>query len=487
MNWGKKNSPMRSTLNVGGLSLLTALGLTAGATCAVASSATINLEVSEGKLLALKGTASNVFIADPTIADVQVPVPNRLFIFGKAPGHTTLFALDSSGATIASYSVDVVIGTTAATKALTSDPNSPADLKIRPAGDSMVVSGTYSDPLKASLGHDEAVLAVKDKSHLSDQSVVQGSVQVNLRVRVAEVSRSIVKTLGFNWNALFTVGSGFGFGVQTGRGSGAASFSSLCCGNGGSLTFTGAGNGTGLYGAGYNGGSAQIGAVIDALATEGYVTLLAEPNLTALSGEPANFLAGGEFPVPISFTTAGAGAASAPTIGIEFKQYGVSLSFVPTVLASNRINLRVRPEVSELSNQGSVTENGFNIPGILVRRAETTIELGSGESFAIGGLLQNNVQSQVDSTPGLTDLPVLGALFRSSTFQRNESELVIIVTPYIVRPVDDPTALKTPLDGFRAASDLEELIAGHVVSPNVSLSEPAAGPRLNGDAGFELQ
>ena len=174
----------------------------------------------------------------------------------------------------------------------------------------------------------------------------------------------------------------------------------------------------------------MVNAAIDALAEEGLVNVLAEPNLTALSGETASFLAGGEFPIPIDNGNNG--------LTIEFKEFGISLAFTPTVLSADRISLKVRPEVSDLSEKGAITVNGLVIPALATRRAETTVELGSGQSFAIGGLMSSDIQNRLSKYPGLGDLPVLGALFRSTRFQSNETELVILVTPYLVRPVDEP-------------------------------------------------
>jgi pilus assembly protein CpaC len=200
----------------------------------------------------------------------------------------------------------------------------------------------------------------------------------------------------------------------------------------------------------------------------------------ALSGEAASFLAGGEFPIPV--------AQRDDEISIEFKKFGVSLDFVPTVLSGNRINMKVRPEVSELSETGAIEVNGLRIPALSVRRAETTVELGSGQSFAIAGLLQNTSRTGVDKVPGLGDVPVLGTLFRSSRFQRNETELVIVITPYIVRPVSQANALAVPNDAVQPANDLERIFLGRINTPRTAI--PPIGPgaaRLKGDVGFMLE
>jgi pilus assembly protein CpaC len=220
-------------------------------------------------------------------------------------------------------------------------------------------------------------------------------------------------------------------------------------------------------------------ASLNLMEASGRATILAEPTLTALSGETATFLAGGEFPIPI--------AQSLGSVSVEYKQYGVGLAFTPTVLADGRISMRVRPEVSELSDQGSVRMNNFVVPALTTRRAETTVELGSGQSFVIGGLLRNTGNNSVDKAPWLGDLPILGALFRSNSFRRQETELVIVVTPYLVRPVSD-SQIALPTDGFRNADDLKRVLLdkssesvsgeqrpGPIVLPS-STAAPSIGP-----------
>jgi len=219
---------------------------------------------------------------------------------------------------------------------------------------------------------------------------------------------------------------------------------------------------------------------VKALEERGVVRRLAEPNLIALSGDTASFLAGGEIPIPVA---QGLGQTS-----IEYKQYGVSLSFTPTVLSDGRISLRVRPEVSQLSTAGAVTLNGFTVPGITTRRAETTVELGSGQSFMIGGLLNNNVANATDKVPGIGALPIIGALFRSNNFRRSQTELVIVVTPYLVKPVD-ASAIRLPTDGIKAPSDIERWLLGTTVKgdsgarrPVPTPAAPAAAPAVGGGA-----
>jgi pilus assembly protein CpaC len=233
--------------------------------------------------------------------------------------------------------------------------------------------------------------------------------------------------------------------------------------------------------AAFNAKGWDFNAVIDALEAEGLVTILAEPNLTALTGETASFLAGGEFPILVP--------SADGQVTIEFKKFGVSLAFTPTVIGETRINLHVRPEVSQLSNQNAVKLDTFEVPSLVTRRAETTVELGSGQSFAIAGLLQNNVTHDIRKFPALGDIPVLGALFRSDRFQRDETELVIIVTPYIVRPASR-MRLAAPTDGFVPPHDVERLITGGTHRRNPVAGKPRtvdrSGKTLIGPVGFQL-
>jgi len=215
---------------------------------------------------------------------------------------------------------------------------------------------------------------------------------------------------------------------------------------------------------------------LDLMQNDGLVSTLAEPNLTALSGETASFLAGGEFPIPVS--------QGNNAVTIEYKQYGVGLAFTPVVLGDGRISLRVRPEVSELSDAGSVKLGGFVVPSLITRRAETTLELGSGQSFMLAGLLQNRNNNSIEKAPFLGDLPILGTLFRSTSYQRAETELVIVVTPYLVRPVSSQIAL--PTQGYRAPTDAQQVLAGQtfvgVSGPAAAVPAPAV-PAFTGSAG----
>jgi pilus assembly protein CpaC len=300
--------------------------------------------------------------------------------------------------------------------------------------------------------------------------------QVNIRVRIAEMSRETVKQFGFNWQAAFGIGN-FVLGIATGHSflDAAGTFISRAPGQ---LTSDTVNNGA----FGFHAGRTDVNALLDALENHGLINVLAEPNLSAVSGEPASFLAGGEFPIPVP---QGNG-----TISIEFKKFGVSLSFVATLTDGNRINLHVLPEVSQLSTTGAIQVSNITIPALTTRRAETTIELSSGQSFAIAGLLQNNITQNLDKFPWLGDVPVLGSLFRSTAFQHDESELVVIVTPYVVRPTDTANRLLAPSDGYAPPSDGRQVLNGDVARPQQQKQGAApatrSGTGLIGPAGFDL-
>ena len=322
---------------------------------------------------------------------------------------------------------------------------------------SIVLDGQVDNPVQAQELRELAERYLGDDETLLFRVRVAAPTQVNLRVRVAEVSRDVLKEFGINWEAIFQNGN-FAFGLVSGR--------AVSDGLGNFLRSpTGANSAFGSW----QSGDDFVNTALDALAEEGLVNVLAEPNLTALSGETASFLAGGEFPIPIDSDEDG--------LEIEFKEFGISLAFTPTVLSANRISLRVRPEVSDLSDKGAITINGLIIPALATRRAETTVELGSGQSFAIGGLLSTDIENAISKYPGLGDLPVLGALFRSTRFRSNETELVILVTPYLVRPVDEPV-MALPTDGYRAPSDIERILDGPPAQrPAAARSRRPAQPR----------
>lgn len=429
----------------------------------------VQLEINKGSLIRLDRPAASVFIANPEIADIQVKSPTLVYVLGKKVGETTLYAVDAGDRILANLRIGVSHNLSALSRAI-AEMLPGQSVTVQSIDGTLVLEGEVKSP---SLAQDLRMLAsrfVGPDEPILNRVKVDAPTQVNLRVRVAEVSRSVVKQFGVNWDGVFDTGS-FVFGLATGNPVIAAG-SFLTRQNDANSIFAGA-----------SPGNLDLNTLVDALADEGLITVLAEPNLTALSGETASFLAGGEFPIPVP--------QRQDTITIEFKKFGVQLAFTPIVLDSGRISLRVNPEVSQLTSTGSIKLGGFTVPALTTRRAETTVELGSGQSFAIAGLLQNSLDHDVSKFPGLGDLPVLGALFRSDTFKRDESELVILVTPYTVRPVGGP-ALATPADGYRPPSDIERILLGHNYGEPGKTPEEGAvlegqGHRLAGDVGFMLE
>lgn len=414
----------------------------------------IEIELSEGQLLRLDRAMASVFIANPAIADITAKSERLLYLFGKTVGTTTLFALDGNDNVIANVTVHVTHNLARLDKAL-SELVPDGQIEVSSVDGAIILAGAVETASESEDARRLATRFISEGEEVINRLAVTAPNQVNLRVRIAEVSRDVINQLGFNWD--FFVDSSFNFGLQ--------SLNPIAGIN--TLAFSG------------TAGDASIDALIDALAEDNLVTVLAEPNLTALSGETATFLSGGEFPIPVS--------QDADSITIEFKQFGVSLSFTPTVLGRSRVSMRVRPEVSQLSNAVQVLAEGFAIPGLTTRRAETSVELASGQSFAIAGLLSDNTRSEARKIPGLGDLPILGALFQSDRFERRETELVIIVTPYVVRPVD-ANQLKTPVDPYRAAplAASGQATVGAESSRVVPL-DPAQASRLRGNnTGFIL-
>ena len=386
----------------------------------------LSVELKKGQIVHLDRPAASVMIAEPNIADIEVKSPQIIYIFGKAIGETTLYALDDKDKTI--YSTVVTIThNLSGLKSLARKMFPDADINFRSSDGGLVIEGHATSPQQAA-----NIVELASSYMLEDETLVNlldigGSEQITLRLRIAEVARSELKQFGISLDTFFNAGN-FAFGFANGR----DFFDSLT----GVVTTN---QDVGAIYTGHNSSRWNINGIIDALEDEGFMTTLAEPNLTAMSGQAASFLAGGEFPIPL--------VDEDGRVTVEFREYGVSLDFTPTVMSENRISLTVAPEVSTLSQAGAVTLSGFSIPALSTRRTQTTVELASGQTFAIAGLLQNDISNNVEKFPGLGDIPMLGALFSSSRFQRNETELVILITPYVVSPTSENT-LKTPLDGF---------------------------------------
>ncbi|NUR11290.1 MAG: type II and III secretion system protein family protein, partial [Bradyrhizobium sp.] len=377
----------------------------------------------------------------------------QLYVFGKTSGETTIFATSKGGRVV--YAANVRVGNNISSVGEMLHLAMPdANIQATPMNNLVLLTGTVANPEDVAEAQRLTQAYVGGDTQVISRLKSATPLQVMLKVRIAEVNRSLLKSWGTNLLSRDRTG-GFNFGIGRGNpgtingpGSATANLSSTA------TTLAGFGHFLGL----------DLLGTLDIAATDGLATVLAEPNLTALSGETASFLAGGEFPIPVS--------QGNNAISIEYKQYGVGLAFTPIVLGDGRISMRVRPEVSQLSDAGAVTLGNYQVPALTTRRAETTVELGSGQSFMIAGLMQNTGNNSVDKTPILGDLPVLGALFRSTKFQRQETELVVIVTPYLVRPVSGQLA--TPIDGLRSPNDIVRDIGGQTFTGRSGDRAPTA-------------
>ncbi|RMB28561.1 pilus assembly protein CpaC [Sphingomonas sp. PP-F2F-G114-C0414] len=423
-----------------------------GAT-APAGSPVVQVNTGRGRLVTLARPMSDLFVADDAIADVQVRSPTQLYIFGKKTGETTISATAKGGAVV--YSATIRVGNNLdSVQQMLGLAMPEAQVVATPMNGLILLTGTVAAPEDAAEAERLVQAFVGDSTKVLSRLKTATPLQVNLQVRIAEVSRSFVKNIGVNIQSRDGTG-GFKFGVAQGRGASNQFFPGGALSTGftapaqSGVTQSTLGTTFGL--AGKLLGLDLIGA-IDLGETTGQVTTLANPNLTALSGETGTFLAGGEVPIPI--------AQALGTVTVDYKQYGVSLAYTPTVLSDGRISLRVRPEVSQLDYSNAVTLNGTRVPGLTTRRTETTVELGSGQSMMISGLLSNSHNNSYDKTPGLANLPIIGALFRSNAFQRNETELVIVITPYLVKPVNNASDIALPTDGARAPSDIDRVLLG---------------------------
>lgn len=522
---------LTTKLLLAGLALapLTAVpATTATAQSVIKPSQDVVLSIGRGELVNVPGSMADVFVANDFIADVQVKSQRQLYVFGKAGGETTVYASNSAGDVIWSANVRVGSNIGSIDQMLTlAMPD--ANIQAATMGNNTVLlTGTVSSPEDAADAQQLVQAYLGDDANVISRLRMATPLQVNLQVRFAEVSRSLVRDISSNLATRDTSG-GFVFGA--GRNSAGnivgndpssaivdldpcSVFEIVCPVDPTRLrpydiinqrfvtTETRFEPSLGKHGTLLSMGAKVLG--LDILSTldlgeqVGLVSTLSQPNLTALSGETAEFLAGGEFPIPVS---QGLGA-----VNVEYKNYGVSLAYTPTVLANGRISLRVRPEVSELSTKGAVSIDGVSIPALTTRRAETSVELGSGQSFMIAGLMQNSSNNLLEKTPGLGDVPILGNLFRSKSYQKGETELVIVVTPYLVKPVD-ANDIVLPTDGFRAPNEIESIVgymqnggkagetrpkptlreAGDPNAPAISYGTPAEGEEQQAAAPSEAR
>ncbi|HXQ08910.1 MAG TPA: type II and III secretion system protein family protein [Bradyrhizobium sp.] len=410
------------------------------------------LGIGKSVVIDLPRDIKDVLVADPKIANAVVRSAQRAYIIGAAVGQTNIVFFDSAGQQIAAYDIAVkrdLNGVRAALKQ--SLPN--AEIQIEGIGDGVVLSGSAASPIEAQQAGELAARLVGGNDRVVNSIVVRGRDQVMLKVTVAEVARSVIKQMGIDLTATMNYGTA------------AVTFDS-------SNPFTALGHtltgnaAAGAFGTAMRGTTPvpSVQATIRAMESAGVIRTLAEPNLTAISGESATFIAGGEFPIPAGYSCDP--VTHVCQTQISFKKFGISLNFTPIVMTEGRISLRVMTEVSELSNDNSFTlvqsaGNALTIPSIKTRRAETTLEIPSGGAMAMAGLIQEQTKLAINGLPGLAQLPVLGALFRSRDFVNNQTELMVLVTPYIVRAVAQKD-LSRPDDGFANASDPQADLIGNI-------------------------
>lgn len=438
----------------------------------------LHIEANTAQTISFDSSIAEVFIANPEIADVQMNSPHIAYIFAKKSGVTTFIATNSQGKVVKNIVVTVSLNSSELKQLLKKlNPNENIDVHTTPKG--IILKGNVSSSRVAKNMVDVAkrFLASDTDEVVNELSVTQPT-QVMIKVKIAEVNRTVLNELDINWTASGPINADnpIMFGLIQGQN---APLSAV-------KTFQRPANNLSRFGASFVNNRTSITTLLDMIASEKLGTILAEPNLVAISGETASFLAGGEFPIPVP---------QDQNVTIEFKQFGISLAFTPTVLSGNQINMKVRPEVSDLDKTNGLSyqvgTGTVTIPAITTRRVETTIELASGQSFAIAGLFKNNATTGVDQIPGLGDIPILGALFRSSSFTRNESELVVVATPYIIEPSAHDN-FKTPTEDLKMASQIETILNGELTKSNPSsIVDEASGNnaaegqlRLVGTSGF---
>ena len=390
----------------------------------------VRIGLNKSVVVRLPVAARDVLVGNPAITEVVVRTQNVAYLFAKKIGQTNAFFFDAQGRQILNLDIEVSVDMTALSK-LIRRTLPGTGITVDTIGDNVVLGGSAANASQAKIATDLAAKFTGDAKKVISTIAIAGREQVMLKVRVAEVQRTVLKQFGIDANTLIKAGNAT-IGLTS---SNPFALNGLLSNT--AATFTGK----------------NTSAVLRAMENDGLLRTLAEPTLTAISGESAKFLAGGEFPIPVS--------QDAGQVAVEFKPFGVGLGFTPVVLSGGRISLRISTEVSEITSENQVTTGSFIIPSLKVRRAETTVELPSGGSLAMAGLIQESTKQQVAGIPGIKNLPILGTLFRSRDFQSSLTELVIIVTPYIVNPVNEKQ-LVTPIDRLATPTDTQTILFGRL-------------------------
>lgn len=477
-------------------------------------SQSLALPTGKSAIIELPVDARDVLVTNPAVADAMLRSPRRIFILGLKSGQTDAVFFDTAGRRI--LSLDIRVDQDTAAVAQTINRVVPGSrVRVDSMNNSLILSGNVSSVVDADRAVQVARAAVAKPELVINMLSISGKDQVMLKVRIVEMQRNVIKQLGFNLNAVlgqlgetqYVVGTAAQFAVN------GALLGGLSGGYQSDTTKQPTMKGP-CIGAGWlpsdkcdfvvrdatqasnwdtatiqdtagDPGLNKAEATLKAFERVGLVRTLAEPNLTAVSGEAAKFLAGGEFPVPVAQDASG-------QISVEFKPFGVGLGFTPVVMAGGRISLKLSTEVSELTTDGAFSSRGVGtnttlvIPALSVRRAETSVELPSGGAMMIAGLLQEKTRQNLDSLPGMTTLPVLGTLFRSRDYLAGETELVIIVTPYIVQPTS-PDRLQTPVDGMKVADDVSTLVMGQLTKAYKAKPPAQAGRAYQGPYGYVIE
>lgn len=432
-----------------------------------------NLALPRGKsaVIDLPVDVRDILITNPAVADAVLRSPRQIYVLGMTSGQTDAILFDAAGRRILSLNIRVDADTGALADTINRIlPGSR--VQVEPIGDAVILTGMVASASDADKAAQIAQRYVAKPEQVLNMLSIAGKDQVMLRVRVVEVQRSVIKQLGVNLNAVLQQGSG-----------------SITFGQTANFSINGSLPGGVTVGGSYTGPNSPadiLNGSIRAFERVGLVRTLAEPNLTAVSGEAAKFLAGGEYPVPVNQDS------SNGSVTVEYKPFGVGLAFTPVVLSGGRISLKISTEISELTTQGAFTlgspssSTSLTIPALTVRRAETSIELPSGGSMMIAGLIQQTTRENLDALPGVGSVPIIGSLFRSRDFLSGDTEMVVIVTAYVVDP-NNPGAFQTPADGLQFASDAETLLFGKL---NKTVGAPAganAGRAYQGPIGYVIE
>ena len=431
------------------------------------------INLNKATIIDLPVDASDVLVANPDVVDAVIKTSKQTYLLGKTVGQTNVFFFNGAGEQLLNLEVCVERDLNPLKSAFRKYMPD-ARISVQAMKDNIILSGSVPSAVQADKARDMAERFVGDEETVVNMLSIDSGEQVMLKVKIVEMQRSVAKQFGIDVSSLNVSGNDI-FEIITEN--------TFSVGNG-VLSGTQIGYQT-------NDGGDQTTGILRALERTGIIKTLAEPNLTAITGESANFLAGGEFPVPVGRDRDG-------NITIEFKPFGVGLSFTPVVLGEGRISMKISTEVSELTSENAITASGgriidddgnviiidgLTIPALTVRRAETTVELPSGGSMVMAGLLKEETKRTLEGLPGIKDVPVLGALARSNDFRNNQSELVVIVTPYLVGPVNKDQ-LKTPLEGFAEASDSDAILMGRLNAVYGRNEQTTSNRTLQGPVGF---